>query len=241
MNVSFRLIACDYDGTIATDGAISPAVEPAMARARQAGLSIGLVTGREFGDLRKVCPHLDMFDVVVAENGAVIYYPGTGVLADLAPPPAPEFLVELRRNGIRFSAGRAIVGISRAHEGVARSMISKLGLQLDILLNRDSAMVLPAGVDKATGLEHAASSLGIRMSEVVAIGDAENDLAFMEASGLSVAVSNAIDLVRAAADVVADAPNGEGVARFICQLLLRSNPDYACEDRPEAQDTVVTC
>src|SRR5262249_31504094 len=156
-----------------------------------------------------------------------------------APSPTSGFLVERRRNGIRFSSGRAVVGLSRAHEGVARSIISKLGLHLDILLNRDSALVLPADVDQAKRLDQASRSLGIRMSEVVAIGDAENDLAFMEASGLSVAVSNAIDLVRAAADVVADAPNGEGVARFICQLLLRSNPDYACNDRPEAQDTVV--
>jgi phosphoglycolate phosphatase (TIGR01487 family) len=223
----FRMIACDYDGTIAVEGAMSSVVERALADAKGSGFSIALVTGREFDDLKTVCKQLDMFDLVVAENGAVTYFPETGIATDLATPPSSSFFAELTREKISFSAGRIVVGIGSAEAERVRTIIRDLRLQLEIILNRDSAMILPAGINKATGLEEGVRRLGIRLSHVIAVGDAENDIPFMGACGYAVAVANAIDSVKAVADTITDEPNGEGIARFINNRLLRPTAEAA--------------
>jgi hydroxymethylpyrimidine pyrophosphatase-like HAD family hydrolase len=85
--VRFAALACDYDGTLAFADRIGPEALAALERARQTGLRLILVTGRTFFDLTRVCERLDLFDGVVAENGAVLYFPRAGALRDLAPPP----------------------------------------------------------------------------------------------------------------------------------------------------------
>jgi phosphoglycolate phosphatase (TIGR01487 family) len=233
----FRMIACDYDGTIAVDGEMSSVVEHALTDAQRSGFLIALVTGREFDDLKTVCKRLDLFDLVVAENGAVTYFPEIGIVTDLATPPSSNFFAELRREKISFSVGRVVVGTSSAQADRVRTIIRDLGLQLEITLNRDSAMILPAGINKATGLEEGVRRLGIRLSHVIGIGDAENDIPFMGACGYAVAVANAIDSVKAVADMVTGEPNGEGIAKFIKSRLLRST-DEAAPVRPTGTEIV---
>src|SRR5207249_5148329 len=70
-----QVLACDYDGTLASDGRIAPETMRALGRVRDSGRRIVLITGRQFDDLLGVCPEIDSFDWVVAENGAVLYEP----------------------------------------------------------------------------------------------------------------------------------------------------------------------
>ncbi len=58
-------------------------------------------------------------------------------------------------------------------------------------------MVLPAGVNKASGLAAALARLQLSPLNVVGIGDAENDHAFLRACGCAVAVANALLMVKA--------------------------------------------
>ena len=111
-----RALACDYDGTIASQDRIDPAALDALIRAREAGLRLILVTGRTFFELTRVCERLDLFDAVVAENGAVIYRPGVGTIRDQAPPPPPRLLVELDRRGFPTSSA----GSSSRRRGLTR-------------------------------------------------------------------------------------------------------------------------
>ena len=60
------------------------------------------------------------------------------------------------------------------------------------MFNKDAVMVLPAGVNKATGLDYALRKLGLSFHETVGIGDAENDHAFLQRCECAVAVSNAV-------------------------------------------------
>jgi HAD superfamily hydrolase (TIGR01484 family) len=85
--VRFSALACDYDGTLAFADRIGPEALGALERARQAGVRLILVTGRTFFDLTRVCERLDLFDGVVAENGAVLYFPRPGVWFRSSPPP----------------------------------------------------------------------------------------------------------------------------------------------------------
>src|SRR2546427_7919308 len=105
----FHVLACDYDGTLATDGRIAPDTLAALGRVRESGRRLVLVTGRRFDDLLAVCPEVDVFDLVVAENGAVLFDPRAKRAEDLAPPPPPAFLSGLEHVGVPFEVGRVIV------------------------------------------------------------------------------------------------------------------------------------
>src|SRR5215469_3902386 len=71
----YLVLACDYDGTLAKDGIVSPQTIDALERVRASGRKLILVTGRLFEDLRHVFSRLDLFCIVVAENGALLYPP----------------------------------------------------------------------------------------------------------------------------------------------------------------------
>jgi len=98
-------------------------------------------------------------------------------------------------------------------------VIGELGLDLQVILNKGAVMVLPASVNKATGLRAALDELGLSPQAVVGIGDAENDEAFLAMSGCGVAVANALDSVKAQADHVTSGEDGAGVREVIDSLI----------------------
>ena len=160
-------------------------------------------------------PHLDLFDRVVAENGALLYDPATSEERPLAQPPPQEFVEALQRARRRADLRRARPSSrpgSRTRTTVLEA-IRDLGLELQIIFNKGAVMVLPAGVNKATGLRAALDELGLSPHNVVAVGDAENDHAFMQASGFAVAVANALPAVKESADIVTQGARGAGVER----------------------------
>ena len=77
-----------------------------------------------------------------------------------------------------------------------------------------------AGVTKASGLHALASHLGIAMTETVGIGDADNDRAMLEAAGLSVAMGNAAEDIKALCDVVTADNDHNGVGEAIRRYCL---------------------
>jgi hydroxymethylpyrimidine pyrophosphatase-like HAD family hydrolase len=211
----FHVLACDFDGTLATDGQIAPETMAALRRVRESGRRVVLVTGRQFADLLAVCPNLDFFDLVVAENGAVLFDPRAKQVEDLAEPPPARFLTALEHLGVPFSTGRIIVSSVVPHETAILEAIRTLGLELHIIFNKESVMVLPGGVSKESGLRAALHRLGISRHNTIGVGDAENDHAFLHASGFSVALANAVPALRETADLVTKAPNGAGVRELI--------------------------
>ena len=73
----YLALACDYDGTLAHHGRVDEATLAALERLLATGRKLILVTGRELPDLLSVFPHLGLFERVVAENGALLYRPGS--------------------------------------------------------------------------------------------------------------------------------------------------------------------
>jgi hydroxymethylpyrimidine pyrophosphatase-like HAD family hydrolase len=212
-------IATDYDGTLAHDGKVDDTTVAALVRAQQAGLLTLLVTGRELADLFNTFSRADLFNCIVAENGAVLYDPATQALRALSTPPPAALVDRLAQQSIPLSVGHTIVATVEPHEHAVLEAIRDFGIEWHIIFNKGSVMALPVNVTKATGLAAALQELGIEPQQVVGIGDAENDLAFLDACGLSVAVANALPSVKAAADVVIDRPRGAGVTELIDRLL----------------------
>jgi hydroxymethylpyrimidine pyrophosphatase-like HAD family hydrolase len=97
--------------------------------------------------------------------------------------------------------------------------IRDFGLELNIILNKGSVMVLPAGINKGSGLAAALHKMQLSPHNAIGVGDAENDHAFLELCECSVAVSNALPAVKDRCDLVMASANGRGVAELIALLL----------------------
>ena len=213
-------LASDYDATLAFEGGISSQTADALARWKASGRKLLLVTGRELDDLLAIVANIELFDCAVVENGAVLYWPAMRRIESLAPSPSKQFLEALRRQRVQpLSVGRSIVATTLQHSTIVQNTITEMGLPLEITLNRDSAMVLPAGVNKATGLDRALSELELPAEHVVGVGDAENDESFLKLCGLSVAVANAIPRIKEIADMVTEQRHGFGVVEVIEEII----------------------
>lgn len=229
-----RLLASDYDGTLASNGRMEDATLEALGAARRSGLALALITGRGFDDLLSVIgEHVTRFDFVVAEDGAVLYVPATAAVHLLADPPDDAFLTALARRGVPFERGRVIVSSSSSRVAEIQEAIDDTSAPLHLSLNKGAAMYLPTGVDKGFGLRAGLERFGIAEAAVAGFGDAENDLPFLRLSGISVAVANALDSVKDHVDVVVDLPAGAGVAAFIWELLAIRCRATTSDGRPD--------
>ena len=151
-------LATDYDGTIAKEGKVADETVTALKRFASSGRKLLLVTGRQLEDLKAVFPEWNLFHCIVAENGGHLFWPATGEIALLAPPPQVVFVRSLEAKGVEpLSVGRTIVATVDRHLATVEETVRDLGLNLHVSLNKGSVMVLPTHVDKSTGLVTASS------------------------------------------------------------------------------------
>ncbi len=215
----FQAVAIDYDGTLARDGAVAPQTLAALKKCKEGGRKLVLVTGRQVDDLRKAFPDFATFDLIVGENGAVIFNPATCEERAIAETPPQRLVQLLRERGVTpLSVGKCIVATREPHEKTVLETIRDLGLELQIIFNKGAVMILPAGVNKAAGLEAVALDLELSLHNIVAVGDAENDFSFMRLCGCAAAVANALPVIKDGADIRLSAENGEGVVELLDRL-----------------------
>jgi hydroxymethylpyrimidine pyrophosphatase-like HAD family hydrolase len=232
-SVKYRALACDYDGTLAHDGVVSESTAAAVDKFRATGRHLFMVTGRELPQLKQVCPILDRFEWVVAENGALLHQPASGATRLLCEPASQPLVESLRRFQLNWlSVGQAVIATIEPYEVIVLEEIKRLGLELQVIFNKGSVMVLPTGVNKATGLEALLKEAGISADEVVGVGDAENDHAFLECCGVGVAVANALPMLKERADFVTQGARGDGVAELIDMILSNDLADIRLHSRP---------
>jgi hydroxymethylpyrimidine pyrophosphatase-like HAD family hydrolase len=218
--MKWHALAADFDGTIATDGVVDEPTRLALVRLRSANVRTFLVTGRELSDFRQMEAFLDVFDMIIAENGAVLYDPGSGETRALGAPPSEALVAELARRGVEpLGVGTSIVATREPHETSALEIIKELGLELQVIFNKGAVMILPPGVNKASGLQAALEIYGLSPANVIGVGDAENDHAFLELCGLPVAVANALPALKEKAALVTKHSAGAGVTELIDSAL----------------------
>ena len=216
----YLALATDYDGTLAEQGTVRPETVAAVERLRKSGRRVVLVTGRELRDLQTVFDRFDLFDLVVAENGALLYRPQTREEKCVAEPPPPALAERLRQRGATpLHTGRVIVATREPYEVAAVEVVRELGLEWQVIFNKGAVMLLPSGVNKQTGLTLALEELCLSMRNTVAVGDAENDHAMLAASECGVAVANALDSLKERADLVTRGARGAGVEELIDRII----------------------
>lgn len=217
--MKFSVLALDYDGTIASDRGVHPDVRAAIAEARRQGIAVALVTGRRVSELRRVAGDLGCFDVVVAENGAVLEFPASGRHVLLSHPPRAAFVGELRRRGVQVEVGESVIETDASFAPAALEALRALEQPLILAFNRGRLMILPQAVGKSTGLRQALVSLRLSVHNAVAIGDAENDHDLLDACEVGVAVGWGSAALRAVADEVIEGTGPAAVAAYVRRIL----------------------
>ena len=215
----FRAVAVDYDGTLAEGS----------GRARHAGGARRGARPRDPGDpghranheraARRVPEVEDHVDAVVAENGAVLITP-VGV-RQLAAPVDRAVSTALSARGVVHRSGQVLLACPAADEPVALEVIRGLGLDCRLVRNRGELMILPAGVTKGSGLREALGDLGLSHHNTIGVGDAENDHSLLDVCEIGVAVANAVDAIRAHADVTLALPDGARGGRTAARAAAR--------------------
>jgi hydroxymethylpyrimidine pyrophosphatase-like HAD family hydrolase len=219
----FSVLASDFDGTLATECWVPVETLAAVTRFRKTGGRFVLVTGRRLSELFQVFPETDLLaDLVVAENGGVLYDPRRPPSVPLTVPLPDAVKDVLVTSGVvDVELGDVLVTAPRREEMGLRRAAHRLAhvWPCQVVPNRDRVMLMPAGVDKGSGLAAAAAALGVSLRDVLAIGDGENDVALLRAAGLGVAVADAVPALQAHADLLTGAGASAGVVETIDCLL----------------------
>lgn len=239
--MQFTVLATDYDGTLAHHGDVDDATYAALERFRASGRKLVLVTGRVLAELQDVFPRLGIFDMVVAENGPVLFDPKTGEERLLATPPRDDFVLALRHAGATpLDVGRVVVATREPYDEAVHEAIRDMGLELQVIYNKGAVMVLPPGINKGIGLSAALVELGATPEQVVAVGDAENDHSLLKLSGFAAAVANALPALKERADYVLRERASAGVVELIEMILADDLAAFAHLVKDRVSDGPVT-
>jgi hypothetical protein len=205
-----------------------------LRQAKAAGLFIILVTGRTWDSLIPESPYTTieatLCEAIVAENGAVVYFPRRDIVALPFGRLNPTVLHRLEDLGVPLKRGTATVATHVPHDKVILEALRKMGGGATVEYNRGAVMVLPPGATKGTGLHYALRELGCSPHNVVACGDAENDRSLFEMVELAAAVSNAPPDIQALADVVLPHTSRAGVRTLVRDILAGRIPHH--QSRP---------
>lgn len=209
-----RVMAFDFDGTLARDGQVPKELIVALERCRAGGHALFLVTGRRFDtvDLGRLN---ELFTGVVWENGAVLFHTASGEIYLPFGQVTERLLKAMEEAGIPFERGLAIAATSAPHDQTVWHLLETYGAGAAVEYNRGAVMVLPPGAAKGSGLERLLTLCGFSVRNLAAFGDAENDLSMLTLAEVAVAVADAIPAVLEVADVVAGQPGPAGVLEVL--------------------------
>jgi hydroxymethylpyrimidine pyrophosphatase-like HAD family hydrolase len=209
-----RVLAFDFDGTLAVNGVVSPEVETALEQCRASGHVLFLVTGRRYETVS--LGHLaELFSGIVWENGAVLSHTASGETYLPFGQLDPRLLKAIEEAGIPFERGLAIAATWTPHDQALWHILSSLGSSTSLEYNKSAVMALPPGATKGSGLERLLALCGLSPRNLAAFGDAENDLSMLTLAEVSVAVADAVPAVIETADVLATAPGPQGVLEIL--------------------------
>ena len=220
-DVARRVVAAvlvtDLDRTFAGPGLrLDSRAVAAMRAAGERGLVRILATGRRRGALAHRPTLVRCFDHFILEEGAVWGQWDDLRIADADVDNLWSLARDLRRAGYAVRRGLSSISVPRTAEPGVRA--HRLAERMSIHPNRDRLDIVPAGIDKGTGLGHLIKDEGLSRP-VVAVGDGENDVPLLMMADHAVAVGNAVAALKAVADEVAPVGEAAAVTWFLEERL----------------------
>lgn len=241
---NIKLIALDIDGTLLDEnGIISEANRETIAEAQEKGVSIVLSTGRSILACREIAESLHLSSYLVTANGSEIWdCSGNLVERRVLHADHIQMMWELaQKHKIYFwaitsdkiwreefpvdiSAHQWLkFGFDMDDDELRNNMIEQLSKYHELEISNSSPTnieINAIGVNKAAGLMKVCHRLRISMNEVLAIGDSLNDIAMIKEAGCGVAMGNAQDIVKEAADWITGTNMEDGVSQAIRRWVL---------------------
>lgn len=220
-----KAIALDVDGTI-TDNSRKICVSAigAITQAEENGIPVMIVTGNILCAAKMLAIMLGTTGGLVSENGGVIEYKGEKKLLGSIEECQRAFEYLKTKYPVRkveFSDERiSEVAIERnIKEELVKETLKDFNVE--IYDTKFAIHLTDPSVDKGTSLEILAAHNGVKTEEIMAIGDSENDIEFLEVAGLKVAVNNADEELKAEADYITSGTHGDGVAEAIYKFIIK--------------------
>jgi Cof subfamily protein (haloacid dehalogenase superfamily) len=172
-----------------------------------------------------------LYDFSVDNNVHIITYSDKGVISETD----SEFIdVELKLTGIPHHkvpsfkseiTSSAVKCILLEHPDYLKEVEKKLKAErTDLSVSRSKPFfleVMPQGIDKAASIDLLARKLDIKQSEVIAVGNAGNDLTMVQYAGLGIWVDNVSDDIRHHADFIVASNENDGVAEVVERFILK--------------------
>ncbi|MDL4841803.1 Cof-type HAD-IIB family hydrolase [Aquibacillus rhizosphaerae] len=245
LNKNIRLIALDLDGTLLDENQeISEINRKTIELARQQGVEVIISTGRHYSTCSKYAKELGLSSYLITVNGSEIWKV-SGELVDrqLIDVSLVEMLVQLHKKYKTYAWMTSTNQIWRgelpdqleAHEwlkfgfdtdnpSVKQVIIDELAKHSTLEVSNSSQTnieVNAVGINKAVAIEKVCEHIGITLNEVMTVGDSLNDIKMIEAAGLGIAMGNAQEQVKEAADWVTGKNTENGVAQAIKHWVLK--------------------
>ncbi len=178
-----------------------------------------LATGRPFDYVKELSKKINIWRCIVAENGAVIFFPRTTktfVINTKYMNKAKKIIKKL--NLPKTTIGKVITSNRLEDKEKIKKALGKLTEELQFIQNVDEIMTLPKGVDKGMGVRLAAKYLNIDLEKTIVIADGENDIDMFVNPGFKVALANADEKLKKLANQTTENPSIKGVKEIIKKL-----------------------
>jgi Cof subfamily protein (haloacid dehalogenase superfamily) len=245
---TYKCLALDMDGTVLDDEQkVSKENQMWIEKALDAGITVMFATGRGYQSISPYIEELKFNTPIVAVNGSEVWASPKALLKRHTVDQVS--IGKLHQLAVQYDAwfwAYAVEGIFNKENwtdetasdswlkfgyytedqkvlNAIRQEVARWGT-LEITNSHPNNIELnPLGISKASGLKEICKLLNINMAQVVAMGDSLNDLAMIQEAGLGVAMGNAQDAVKKAADLIAPTNTEHGVAYVIEHYLLKQN------------------
>ena len=183
---------------------------------RKLDIDLFLSTGRVLSYVKKLCRKFNVFRAAIAENGSVIYFPGskkTLTFNTYYMTKVKKIIKKMELDGVVI--GKVIASVPERYEEQVMDAIGKYAEHVSVIRNVDELMFLPKGVDKGVGVRLAMRYLDIELDNTLVLGDGENDADMFMNPGYKIAVANAHEKIKEMANHVTKKPSTKGVREII--------------------------
>ncbi|MBD3312941.1 glycosyltransferase [Candidatus Woesearchaeota archaeon] len=188
---------------------------------KSVGIDLFLATGRNIHFVKKLCNSLDYWRCVIAENGAVIYFPKTKKTVTINTLHMTRAKKIIRNIGLEGCViGKVIASIRAKDEAYVRKELGELAEHVTFSRNVDEIMVLPKNVDKGLGIRLAMRYLNIDVEKTIVVGDAENDVDMFLNPGFKFALANSHQKLKKLADQTSKKPSIQGIMELIEKIRM---------------------
>ena len=174
-----RILAFDYDGTLAENGRVPLTLQRALEQLHAAGYALFMVTGRRFGDA-ELGSLEDVFTGILWENGAVLHHTVTDEVYLPFGQVDPRLVEALEAAGVPLERGRAIASTTTSHDERVWQVLSDWGGDAVVTHDKGMVRIMPPGTAKGTGLERLLGLCGFSPRNLVSFGDGEGDLSLLQ-------------------------------------------------------------